>query len=115
MLGRSLQRGPRDVDLSDAAHAVFVEEGSDGVSGFPPALNVGQLVQESLVLDVLQKSHNFGMRADHVRNAQQCQTHLRGDVVRDGLTKRVGRVFSPNQACSWSLSHHVASIADMNT
>jgi hypothetical protein len=32
---------PRDVDLTHAAHAVLVEEGLDGVSGFPPAFERG--------------------------------------------------------------------------
>src|SRR2546425_2871727 len=49
---------PRDVDLADAAHAVLVEVGPDGVAGFPPALELDQLVQEALVLDVLQKGHH---------------------------------------------------------
>src|SRR5207249_4382524 len=46
----------RDVDLADAAHAVLVEPGPDGVSRFPPARELGQLVQEAVGLDVLQKS-----------------------------------------------------------
>src|ERR1019366_8148765 len=37
---------PGDVDLADAAHAVLVEVGLDGVPGFPPARERGQLVQE---------------------------------------------------------------------
>src|SRR5207253_4855179 len=44
---------PRDVDLADAAHAVLVEIGPDGVARFAPAREPGQLVQEVLVLDVL--------------------------------------------------------------
>src|SRR6185295_14488102 len=43
---------PRDVDLADAAHAVRVEPGPDGVSRFPAAREPGQVVQESVVLDV---------------------------------------------------------------
>src|ERR1019366_2318856 len=39
---------PRDVDLTDAAHAVLVKEGPDGVPRFPPALKLSQLVQEAL-------------------------------------------------------------------
>src|SRR5215207_7212775 len=39
---------PRDVDLADAAHAVRVEPGPDGVSRFSPARELGQLVQEAL-------------------------------------------------------------------
>ena len=57
----------------------------------PPA-SVGQLVQEALVLDVLQESHHLRMRADHVRDVQERQPHLRRDVVGDGLRERVGRV-----------------------
>ena len=92
VVGRSLQRGLRDVDLADAAHAVLVEVGLDGVSRFPPARELGQLVQEALVLDVLQKRHHVRMRADHVRDVQERQPHLRRDVVGDGLRERVGRV-----------------------
>ncbi len=44
---------PGDVDLADAAHAVPVEVGLDGVARFRPARELGQLVQEALVLDVL--------------------------------------------------------------
>ena len=57
----------------------------------PPA-SVGQLVQEALVLDVLQEGHHVRMRADHVRDVQERQPHLRRDVVGDGLRERVGRV-----------------------
>ena len=57
----------------------------------PPA-SVGQLVQEALVLDVLQEGHHLRMRADHVRDVQERQPHLRRDVVGDGLRERVGRV-----------------------
>ena len=57
----------------------------------PPA-SFGQLVQEALVLDVLQKGHHVRMRADHVRDVQERQPHLRRDVVGDGLRERVGRV-----------------------
>ena len=57
----------------------------------PPA-SVGQLVQEALVLDVLQKGHHLRMRADHVGDVQERQPHLRRDVVGDGLRERVGRV-----------------------
>src|SRR5665213_2991651 len=52
---------PRDVDLADAAHTVLVEKGPDGVPRFLPAGKLGQLIQEALVLDVLQKSHHFRM------------------------------------------------------
>ena len=83
---------PRDVDLADAAHAVLVEEGPDGVSRLPPAGELGQLVQEVLVLDVFQEGHHLRMRADHVRDIQERQPHLRRDVVGDGLRERVGRV-----------------------
>src|ERR671920_2479872 len=35
---------PRDVDLADAAHTVLFEPRLDGVSRFPPARELGQLV-----------------------------------------------------------------------
>src|SRR5260370_1340074 len=79
---------PRDVDLADAAHAVHVEEGPDSVPRFPPARKFWQLVQETLVVDVSQKSHHLRMRADHVRDVQERQSHLRRDVLTDGLRER---------------------------
>jgi hypothetical protein len=106
---------PRDVDLADAAHAVLVEVGLDGVSRFPPARELGQLVQEALVLDVLQERHHLRMRADHVRDVQERQPHLRRDVVGTDCVSVSAAFFSPSHACSWSLSHQVASIAAMNT
>src|SRR5437763_6680662 len=39
---------PRDVGLADAAHAVLLEPGPDGVSRLPTARALGQLVQEAL-------------------------------------------------------------------
>ena len=57
-----------------------------------PPLELDELVQEALVLDVLQKIDHLRMRADHVRDVQQRQPHLRRDVVGDGLGERVGRV-----------------------
>ena len=62
---------PRDVDLADAAHAVLVEEGPDGVARFRPARKFGQLVQEPFVLDVLQVGHYVRMRADYVRDVEE--------------------------------------------
>jgi hypothetical protein len=106
---------PGDVDLAYTAHAVLVEPGLDDVSCFPPALELGQLIEEVLVLDVLQERHYLRVRADHVRDVQQRQPYLRRDVVGDGLRECVGPFFSRNRACSWSLSHQAASIADMNT
>jgi len=91
-VGRSLQRGRVIVDLADAAHTVLVEVALDGVSGFAPARERGQLVKEVLVLDVLQEFDHVRMGTDHVRDVQERQTHLRRDVVRDGLRERVGRV-----------------------
>src|SRR5258706_12488419 len=41
---------PRDVDLSNAAHAVLVEPGPDGVARFAPTGELRQLVAEALVL-----------------------------------------------------------------
>jgi hypothetical protein len=57
----------------------------------PPA-EPGQLVQETLVLDVVQKRHHVRMRADHVRDVQERQPHLRCDVMGNGLRERVSRV-----------------------
>ena len=47
----------------------------------PPG-ELGQLVQEVVVLDALQEGHHLRMRADHVGDVQQRQPHLGRDVVR---------------------------------
>ena len=80
---------PRDVDLTDATHAVLVEIGRNGISGFRAAFERGQLVQEALVPNLLQECHYLWMRADHVRHVQERQPHLRRDVVGYGLGERV--------------------------
>jgi hypothetical protein len=90
--GRFAPARPRDVDLADAAHPVLVEVGLDGVSCFAPACELGQLVQEALVLDVVQKGHDVRMRADRVGDVHERQPHLRRDVVRGGPGQHVGRV-----------------------
>ena len=64
---------PRDVDLADAAHAVLVEPRRDRVPRFPPTGELGQLVQETVVLDVVQELHHLRMRADPVRDVQERQ------------------------------------------
>ena len=61
-------------------------------SRFPPPGQRCQLVHEALVVDVVQERHDVGMRADHVRDVQERQPHLRRDVVGDGLRERVGHV-----------------------
>ena len=53
---------------------------------------IGQLVQEVLVLDVFQERHDLRIWADHVRDLQQRQPHLRRDVAGGGQRQRVGRV-----------------------
>ena len=83
---------PGDVDLADAAHAVLVEVGPDRIGCFSSALEVGQLVEEALALDIVQEGDDFWVRADHVRDVEELQPHLRRDVVGDGLCERVGRV-----------------------
>jgi len=88
---------PGDVDLADASHAVLLEVGPDRFLRFPPARELRQLVQEGLVLatlvrDVLQEPHDVRMRANHVRDVQQRQPHLRRDVAGGGQRERVGRV-----------------------
>src|ERR1019366_9566804 len=64
---------PRDVAFTDAAHAVLFEACLDGVSLAPPARELGQPVQETLVLDVVQERHPLRMRTDHVRDVQERQ------------------------------------------
>ena len=56
------------------------------------ALEFGQLVEEALVDDIVQEGDDFWIRADHVRDVQERETHLRRDVVGDRLCERVGRV-----------------------
>jgi hypothetical protein len=82
----------RDIDLADAPHAVLVEVGPDGVACFLPARELGQLVQEAVVVDVLQEGHDLRIRADDVGDVEQRQAHLRGDVVGGRQRERVGRV-----------------------
>src|SRR5205085_10346489 len=83
---------PGDVDLADAAHAVHIEKASNGVPRFPTTRQRGQLVQEAIIVDALQKRHYLRMRADHVGDAEECQPHLRRDVVGYGLREGVGRI-----------------------
>ena len=68
---------PRDVDLAHAAHAVLVEEGPDGVSRLLSARDLRSSSRKSSSLDVLQKGDHVRMRADHVRDVQERQPHLR--------------------------------------
>ena len=92
VVGRSLQRG-LVMSISPTQRMPYLSrQASDGVARFPPARELRQLVQEALVLDVLQERHHLRMRADHVRDVQERQPHLRRDVVGDGLRERVGRV-----------------------
>ncbi len=83
---------PRDVDLADAAHAVPVEVGLDGVARPGPARELRQPVREVVVLDALQERHHLRMGADRVRDVEQVEAHLRGDVAGGGERERVGRV-----------------------
>ena len=83
---------PRDVDLADTAHAVLVEPALDGVSGLAPARHARQDVEEGLVVDGLQERHDRRVWADHVRDVQQRQPHLRRHVVGHRLGQRVGRI-----------------------
>jgi hypothetical protein len=80
-----------------------------------PAPELGQLVQETLVLDVVQKRHHVRMRADHVCDVQERQPHLGCALWRTDCVSVSAAFFSPSDASSCSLSHHAASIADMNT
>ena len=92
VVGRSLQRG-LVMSISPTQRMPYVVEvGLDGVARFPAALERRQLVEEALVLDLLEKRHHLWMRADHVRDVEERQPHLRRDVVGDGLRERVGRV-----------------------
>ena len=91
-VGRSLQRG-RVMSISPTQRMPYrSRKAPDGVPRLRPARELGQLVQEAVVLDVLQERHDLRMRADRVRDVQQRQPHLRRDVVGDGLRQRVGRV-----------------------
>ena len=95
MVGRSLQRG-LVMSISPTPRMPYLSsQAANGVSRFPPARELGQLVEKILILDVLQKGHHLRMRADHVRDVQQRQPHLRRDVVGDGLRERVRRVLLP--------------------
>ena len=80
-----------------------------------PAGELGQFVQEALVLDVVQKGDHLRMGADHVRDVQEREPHLRRDVVGDGLRERVGRVLLAQPLCSCSFSHPWPPSPAMNT
>ena len=90
--GRSLQRG-RVMSISPTQRMPYLPSHAPMAScaSGPPATSA-QLVQETVVLDALQKRHHVRMRADHVGDVQQRQPHLRCDVVGDGLRERVSRV-----------------------
>src|SRR6202035_2282800 len=62
---------PRDVNLTNAAHAVLVEERPYGVPRPLPARKLGHFVQEAFVLDVLQKGHYLRMRTNCIRDVQE--------------------------------------------
>jgi hypothetical protein len=55
---------PGDVDLAGTTHAVRVEPGLEGIARFLPTREVGQLIQEVVVLDALQERHHVRMRPD---------------------------------------------------
>ena len=92
MVGRSLQRGlvmsisptPRMPYLSSQAWMA-------SRASRPPA-SLGSSSRKPSSSTCSQKGHHVRMRADHVRDVQERQPHLRRDVVRDRLRERVGRV-----------------------
>ena len=92
VVGRSLQRG-RVMSISPTQRMPYRSRNARMASraSRPPG-ELGQLVQEAVVLDLLQERHHVGMRADHVRDVQEREPHLGRDVVGDGLRERVGRV-----------------------
>ena len=93
VVGRSLQRG-RVMSISATQRMPYcVEPVPDRVPRLAPAVELGQpAVEEAVVLDVLQERHHLRVGPDHVRDVQERQAHLRGDVVRDGQRQRVGHV-----------------------
>lgn len=51
-----------------------------------------QLVEEVVVHDAFEEGHHLWMRADHVRDVEEREPHLRRHVVGHGLREDVGRV-----------------------
>ena len=80
-----------------------------------PALELVQLVQEAVVLDVCRKATTSG--CGRIASATSSSASPISDVTLWGTdcVSVSATFFSPSHACSCSLSHHVASIADMNT
>ena len=79
------------------------------------ARKLGQLVQEALVLDVLQKATTSGY--GRITSATSRSANPISDVTLWGTdcVSVSAAFFSPSHASMCSFSHHVASIADMNT
>ena len=65
VVGRPPTR-PRDVNLAGAAHSVLVEKALDGVSRLVPACEPGELIEEVVVIDLLQKRHHLFVWTNHI-------------------------------------------------
>ena len=107
---------PGDVDLADAAHAVLVEVGLDGVPALAPACERGQFVEEVLVvLDVLRNATTSG--CGRITSATSSSASPISAVTLPGTdwVSVSTAFFSPSHASSCSLSHQAACIAAMIT
>ena len=102
---------PRDVDLADAAHAVRVEVGRNGVLRFLPAREGGERVQESVVRDLSRKATTSGY--GRIASATSRRASPISDVTLWGTdcVRMSTAFFSPSHASICSLIHCEASMA----
>ena len=107
---------PGDVDLADAAHAVRVEVGLDGVARLPPAREPGQLVQEAVVRRRCCRNATTS-GCGRITSATSRSASPISDVTLCGTdcVSVSAAFFSPSHSCRCSLSHQVASIPAMIT
>ena len=103
--GRSLQRG-RVMSISPTQRMPYLSSQVSMASrASRPPTELGQLVQDFLVLDVLQKRHHVRMRADHVGDAQRRQPISDVTLWGTDCVSVSAAFFSPSHASSCSLSH----------
>ena len=116
---------PRDVDLAGAAHAVLVEEGSEGVPSLWAARNRGELVEEAVVVAPRDSTWACSTCCRNVTtsgcgritSATSSSASPISDVTLCGTdcVSVSATFFSPSHSWRRLLSHQVASIPAMIT
>src|SRR5687768_10322751 len=71
----------RDIYFPGTSHSIFVEKSLYSISCFAATIKLDQLLQEAVVFYVLQILNYLQIRANHVRDIQERQTHLRSNIV----------------------------------